>query len=81
MGGFMDGYFLVLTQTYFGLSSLADGTAWAAGDRGVRQISSDNLASMLVSHRELWLIGTRRTEGWYNNGAALFPFAATGIPG
>jgi hypothetical protein len=75
MGGFMDGYFFVLTKFWFQISKLADGTQWNGLDKGIREISQDNLSSMLVSHRELWLFGTKRTEGWYNNGNTSFPFA------
>ncbi len=39
----------------------------------------DNLAALLVKKRELWLIGERTTEVWYNAGGAAFPFAS--MPG
>ena len=36
----------------------------------------DNLAALLVMHREIWLLGAQRTsEIWYNAGGATFPFA------
>lgn len=34
----------------------------------------DLLASLIVMHREIWLIGTLTTEIWYNSGAADFTF-------
>jgi hypothetical protein len=34
----------------------------------------DPLASLIVMHREIWLIGTLTTEIWYNSGAADFTF-------
>lgn len=39
----------------------------------------DKLVSLIVMHREIWLIGELTTEVWYNSGAAAFPFAI--IPG
>lgn len=75
MGAYVDGYFLVLTPVQFQLSKLLDGTQWNALDKAQRSIASDNLAAFLPNHRELWLMGTATSEGWYNNGAASFPFA------
>lgn len=38
----------------------------------------DNLAALIVMHREIWLLGAQRTsEIWFNAGAAAFPFAIT----
>lgn len=35
---------------------------------------SDNLVAVIVTRREIWLIGERTTEIWYDAGAADFPF-------
>lgn len=40
---------------------------------------SDLLVAMIVIKREIWLIGDRTTEIWYNTGAAAFPFES--MPG
>jgi len=40
---------------------------------------SDNLISMIVDHREVWLLGSRSSEVWVNVGA--FPFTFQIIPG
>ena len=40
---------------------------------------SDLLAALVVIKREIWLIGQRTTEVWYNTGAADFPFQS--MPG
>lgn len=37
--------------------------------------SPDNLLSLLVDHRELWLFGDVSTEVWYDSGNANFPFS------
>lgn len=34
----------------------------------------DLLVALLVVHREIWLLGERTTEVWYNSGAGDFPF-------
>lgn len=34
----------------------------------------DDIASIIVMHREIWLIGTLTSEVWYNTGAADFTF-------
>jgi len=36
---------------------------------------SDKLVTLIVCMRQIWLIGERTTEIWYNEGAADFPFA------
>jgi len=40
---------------------------------------SDNLVAVAVTRREIWLIGQRTTEVWYDAGGAAFPFQI--IPG
>lgn len=39
----------------------------------------DNLVSLLVNRREIWLIGSRKSEIWFDAGNAQFPFAE--LPG
>jgi hypothetical protein len=34
----------------------------------------DPISSLIVMHREIWLVGQLTTEVWYNAGAANFPF-------
>jgi hypothetical protein len=40
--------------------------------------SPDPIVTIEVVHREIWLIGTKTTEIWYNSGAAAFPFERVG---
>jgi hypothetical protein len=35
----------------------------------------DNIVSMIVDHREIWLFGTNSVEVWYDAGQAGFPYA------
>lgn len=76
MGAFVDGYFVVLDgdNNSFQLSALEDGTAWDGLDVAIVSTSSDRVISMAVSHRQLWLFGTKTTQIWYNSGNADFPF-------
>jgi hypothetical protein len=36
---------------------------------------SDNLVTLIVTRREIWLLGQRTTEIWYDAGNSAFPFA------
>lgn len=35
---------------------------------------ADNLVALAVVQRQLWLLGEKTTEVWYNSGASAFPF-------
>lgn len=78
---FVDGYFVVVTNNsnQFQISVLEDGTTWSGIDVAQRSSSSDKLTAMVVNHREIWLFGSKRTEVWWDTGAASFPFAP--VPG
>ena len=45
----------------------------------LKDSSTDNLVTLEENNRELWLIGERTSEVWYNSGLATFPFSR--IPG
>jgi hypothetical protein len=45
----------------------------------LKDSSTDNLVTLYEENRELWLVGERSSEVWYNAGGANFPFAR--IPG
>lgn len=74
--GFIDGY-IVFNQPntqIFWITNLYStvinplGFASAEGN-------PDNLLSLLVDHREIWLFGDTSTEVWYDSGNANFPFS------
>lgn len=77
MGDFSDGYFLALLQNsvQFSFSTLEDGQSWPAASFAPKSQSSDNILSLLVDHKEVWLFGSKTTEIWYNTGDATNPFA------
>jgi hypothetical protein len=75
--GFLDGYFVFnepnsqrfwVTASYNGLSIDALDFASAEG-------SPDDLVTLIVDHREVWLFGVNTVEVWYNAGLPDFPLA------
>lgn len=71
VGEFMDGYFLALQgggSRQFNWSALEDGTSWDALDVAQRSEAPDNLASLIRSHREIWLMGGQTSEVWVDTG-------------
>lgn len=74
---FIDGYFIVLIgeTRRFQISALEDGTAWDALDVAEISEASDNIVAMKRNHREIWFLGSKSGEVWYDNGDPLFPFA------
>jgi hypothetical protein len=73
---FLDGYFVwnVPATGKFQLSGLysqdINGLDFATAEG-----SPDNLVTLAVDHRELWLFGETTTEVWFNAGTASFPLA------
>jgi hypothetical protein len=75
--GFIDGYFvfnqpdsqlLWVTQLYEGTQIEPLAFASAEGN-------PDNIVSLIVDHREVWLFGTQSVEVWYDAGTPNFPLA------
>jgi len=77
---YMDGYFIFNrtgTGQFFisGLYSIdVNPIDWATGEA-----APDDTVGVIVSNRQLWIIGERSTEVWYDSGNADFPF--TRVPG
>ncbi len=74
--GYLDGFFVFTepNSQKFWITSLLDGTAIDPLDFASAEGFPDNIVSMIVDHRELWLFGTNTTEVWYDAGLADFPF-------
>jgi hypothetical protein len=72
---FSDGYFIwnVPGTGKFQISGLYATTIDGA-DYGVAEGSPDNLVSLIVDHREIWLFGGNSTEIWIDVGDVDFPF-------
>jgi hypothetical protein len=74
--GFLDGWF-VFNQPNSQIFWVMDSTGttidslYFASAEG----SPDNLVTLIVDHREIWLFGTNSVEVWYDAGLADFPMA------
>jgi len=68
---FMDSYFLCNNKDTGQLyrSDLNDGTTWGALNFATAERDPDDIHSVIVNRRELWLIGEYSTEVWYNDGS------------
>lgn len=62
------------TQNWY--VSLADSTTFNALDIAAKASYADNIATMGIRQREVWLIGEVTTEPWYLAGGADFQFEA-----
>lgn len=72
---YSDGYFLLLNQTgTLQWSASFDGTTWDALDIAKNSATADPWVSLLVNHRELWLVGTQTGQVWVDSGATDAPF-------
>lgn len=72
---YVDGYFVFNkpnTQQFY-ISNYNDIT-FNSLDIASKSTYPDNLSTLIVMHREIWLIGDQTTEVWYNTGASDFTF-------
>jgi hypothetical protein len=75
--GYLDGYFVFNepNSQRFWVTSLNDGTAIDPLDFASAEGNPDNVVSLMIDHREVWLFGNNTIEVWYNAGLADFPLA------
>ena len=75
--GFIDGYFVYNQpdSQKFWVTTLYDGSSVDPLDFASAEGSPDNLVTLIVDHREVWLFGTNSVEVWYNAGLQDFPLA------
>jgi len=75
--GYLDGYFVFNepNSQRFWVTSLNDGTAIDPLDFASAEGNPDDVVSLIVDHREVWLFGNNTIEVWYNAGLADFPLA------
>ncbi len=75
--GFIDGYFVFNepNSQKFWVTALLDGTSVDPLDFASAEGSPDNLVSLIVDHREVWLFGQTSVEVWYNAGLPDFPLS------
>lgn len=74
---FLDGYFLIVSPStgVLAASALEDGTSWPGNMTATRDTAADPWVAMKVIHREIWLLGNKTGEVWYNAGLSPFPMA------
>ena len=75
--GFIDGYFVFNepNSQKFWVTALLDGTSVDPLDFASAEGSPDDLVSLIVDHREVWLFGQTSVEVWYNAGLPDFPLS------
>lgn len=73
---FLDGYGMVLERGSgrFRFTTINDFEAISGIDFATAEGAPDDLVSLIVDHRELWLFGSKTTEVWFNSGNATNPF-------
>jgi hypothetical protein len=74
---YLDGYFVFIqpNSQRMWVTALLDGTSIDPLDFASAEGDPDNIVSMIVDHREVWLFGNSSTEVWYNAGLPDFPLA------
>lgn len=61
------------TQTFY-TNAAPYSTAFAGSYYALKDASTDQLVGVVESKEELWLVGERTTEIWYDAGGQYFPF-------
>ena len=67
------------TRTFYTNAPVPYTVSFAGAFYALKDSSTDNLVTLYEQNRELWLIGERTSEVWYNAGGANFAFSR--IPG
>jgi hypothetical protein len=67
------------TRTFFTNAPVPYTVTFAGSFYALKDSSSDNLVTLIENQRELWLIGERTSEVWYDAGNANFAFSR--LPG
>jgi hypothetical protein len=77
MIGMLDGYFIAFDAATpaMWLSNLNDGLTWDPTQFARRNAAPDKWKAMLVNPPDIWLIGERTGDVWYDAGNFPFPFA------
>jgi len=74
---YSDSYFIVAAfgTRRFQFSGRFDGLTWSAGDLAEKTQTTDNIQGLELVGKDMWLIGSKTAEVWYNTGDALVTFA------
>lgn len=67
-----DTYFIVMFQNSnkYQMSQFLDGTTWPGQLVNEVSVFPDNIVSLIVNHRELWIFGSRRSQPFQDTGSA-----------
>lgn len=79
---FIEGWLIfnqVGTRTFFTNAPVPYSMTFAGAFYALKDSSTDNLVTLYENNRELWLIGERTSEVWYNSGGVNFAFSR--LPG
>lgn len=68
---YSDGYFIVCFQNSnkFQMSSILDGTTWPGIQVNAVSVFPENITSIIVNHRELWVFGSGHTQPYQDTGS------------
>jgi hypothetical protein len=73
--GMIDGYGIAFNAGTVYLSNLNDFTTWDPTQFAIRSSAPDNWIAMCVNAPDIWLIGDRSGDVWYDAGDFPFPLA------
>jgi hypothetical protein len=75
--GYLDGYFVFNqpNSQRIWVTELFDGLSINPLDFASAEGAPDDVVSLIVDHREVWVFGTNSTEVWYDAGQPDFPLA------
>src|SRR6185503_818356 len=67
---YSDGYFIVifLNSNKFQMSDILDGTTWPGIQVNAVSVFPENIVSIIVSHRELWVFGSQHAQPYQDTG-------------
>jgi hypothetical protein len=68
---YSDGYFIVIFQNSnkFQMSAILDGTTWPGIQVNAVSVFPENIVSIIVSHRELWVFGSQHAQPYQDTGS------------
>jgi hypothetical protein len=68
---YSDGYFIVMfrNSNKFQISDILDGTVWPGIQVNEVSVFAENIVSIEVSHRELWVLGAQHAQPYQNTGS------------
>lgn len=67
---YSDGYFIVIfaNSNKFQISGILDGTTWPGIQVNAVSVFPENIVSIIVSHRELWVFGSQHAQPYQDTG-------------